>query len=253
MGSPCGIGKTQELFVSEHSRAYISSYNINNNIIYKNKSSSVDFQKLFHNLIKSSNLSPEQNQELKLFISQNSNKIKYFNIKHFTLKTMYFDMMKAKAGQANALIYTSNNSAAYNINNKVLQLAKFSICGGKGDFPNGERPDFTNANMAEPPLHGEGPTSLMGRGPNPGPVTSLMGSTGATIDNNIINNKARKIILQQGHCTDIYNKKGVLIYNNNNIHINKETGDIMAIKPSSGGAGQPRVWQKTTESTENTQ
>ena len=164
-------------------------------------------------------MSPEQNQELKYFISQNSNKIKFHNIKHFSHKSMYFDMMRAKAGIANALIYTKNNSAAYNINNKILQLAKFDTCGGKGDIPDGMQPDFTNANIIE--LTGKGSTSQMGSDPIPRPVTSPMGRTGAIIDNNIINNKARKIILEQGHCTDMYDKKGNLIYNNNNIYIYK--------------------------------
>ena len=85
---------------------------------------------------------------------------------------MCFDMMRAKAGIANALVYTKNNSAAQNINNKIFQLAKFGICGGKGDIPDGLQPDFNNANIVEPSIAGNGTTSQMGSDPIPRPVTS---------------------------------------------------------------------------------
>ena len=83
-------------------------YNIDNNMNASN--SSYDFRKIFHSLDWNSNLSPEQNQELKLFIHENINRIKYYNIKNLNPQLMYFDMMKAKAGLANALI-TSNDTA----------------------------------------------------------------------------------------------------------------------------------------------
>ena len=117
--------------------------------------------------------------------------------------------MKAKAGIANALIYTNNNRAKYNIDIKTSKLAMYSTCGGKGDIHHRMRPD--SQHNTESLTIGSRPTPPMGCGLNPSPVTTPMGCTGADISH-IINNKARKIILEQGYCTDIYNKKGILIY-----------------------------------------
>ena len=161
---------------------------------------------------------------------------------------MYFDMMKAKAGLANALIITNDNHRAkYNIYHKTLQLAKYTVCGGKVDSKQ-ERPELHHNNEL---TCGSGPTPNR-RGPNPPSPATSNWRAGANHIQHTICNKARKIILEQGYCTDIYDKKGVLIYNNDNIYINNHTGDITTKTPSSGGAGQPRVWLTTKKQGENT-
>ena len=157
-------------------------------------------------------------------------------------------MLKAKAGLANALINTNDNRAKYNIYNKTLQLAKYTTCGGKVDSKR-ERPDLHDNH--EPTHRGSGPTPN-GSGPNLLSPATPNGSAGANNIEHTICNKARKIILEQGYCTDVYDKKGILIYNNNNIYINNQTGDITATMPSSGGAGQPRVWLKTYKKNDET-
>merc|ERR1712078_863331 len=106
-------------------------------------------------------------------------------------------MMKAKPGLANALVHINSISAKYNINNKSLQLAKFQTCGGKDDFYT-LRSDFHNSNLESPTTQGSGPTSTR-CGPNSSPVTSTRCAGGDK--QYIINNKARKAIVEQGYCT----------------------------------------------------
>ena len=112
-------------------------------------------------------------------------------------------MMKAKAGIANALITANDNRAKYSIHNKTLQLAKYSICGGKAYFKQ-ERPDLHQTLELNT---GRGSASN-GRDPNPS-VPAASNRRAGTMHNTQyeICNKARKIILEQGYCTDIYNKK----------------------------------------------
>ena len=221
----------------------------NNNITYKNEqSSSFEFQKLFKTFDGISDLHPEQILELKTFIHENIKRIKFFNIKNLSPQLMYFDMMKAKAGIANALINAKDNRAKYNLHNKTLQLAKYTICGGKVDSRR-ERPEPHDKH--EPIISGSGSTPERSD-PNPHSPATPERRAVAIDTQHIICNKARKIILEQGYCTDIYDKKGVLIYNNDNIYINNHTGDITTKTPSSGGAGQPRVWLKTFRKNDET-
>ena len=66
----------------------------------------------------------------------------------------------------------------------------------------------------------------------------------------IINNKARKAIIEQGFCTDIYDKKGVLIYDSFGKMNRCSGGGTAQIPWFSSGERQKLELQKNEENSE---